>query len=39
MAKRRKLMKKLKKKVFAKGASKTKPLKLLATPMRGGFRI
>lgn len=39
MAKRRKLKKNQSKKIFSKGASKTKALNLRATPMRGGFRI
>lgn len=37
--KRHKMSKKTSKKVFKKGAVRTKSLNLRATPMRGGFRI
>lgn len=37
--KRRKLSKKKSKRIFRRGANKTKSINLRATPMRGGFRI
>lgn len=37
--KRRKLSKKKSRRIFRKGANKTKSINLRATPMRGGFRI
>lgn len=37
--KRRKLSKKKSKRIFRKGANKTKSINLRAAPMRGGFRI
>jgi hypothetical protein len=39
MAKRHKMSKRQSKKVFKKGALRTKSLNLRAVPMRGGFRI
>ena len=37
--KRHKLNKKLSKKIFKKGANKTKAVNVAPRPMRGGFRI
>lgn len=39
MSKRHKMTKRQSKKVFRKGAVKTKSINLRAHPMRGGFRI
>lgn len=39
MRKRHKLSRKASKKIFRKGASRTKAINTRATPMRGGFRI
>ena len=39
MAKRHKMSKRASRKVFRKGALRTKRVNLRATPMRGGFRI
>lgn len=36
---RHKLSRKASKRIFRKGASRTKTLNIRATPMRGGFRI
>lgn len=36
---RHKLSRKASKRIFSKGASRTKVLNTRATPMRGGFRI
>lgn len=39
MSRRRKMSPRTSKKVFKKGAVRTKSINLRATPMRGGFRI
>lgn len=39
MSRRRKMSRRASKKVFRKGAVRTKSVNLRATPMRGGFRI
>lgn len=39
MSRRRKLSRRTSKKIFRKGAVRTKSVNLRATPMRGGFRI
>lgn len=39
MSRRHKLSRKASKRIFRKGASRTKVLNTRATPMRGGFRI
>nr|DAW86777.1 MAG TPA: hypothetical protein [Microviridae sp.] len=39
MSRRHKLSRKVSKRIFRKGASRTKTLNTRATPMRGGFRI
>lgn len=39
MARRRKMSRRTSKKIFRKGAVRTKSINLRATPMRGGFRI
>lgn len=39
MSRRRKMSRRTSKKVFKKGAVRTRSINLRATPMRGGFRI
>lgn len=39
MSRRRKMSRRTSKKIFRKGAVRTKSINLRATPMRGGFRI
>lgn len=39
MSRRHKMSRRTSKKVFRKGAVRTKSVNLRATPMRGGFRI
>lgn len=39
MSRRRRMSRRTSKKVFRKGAVRTKSVNLRATPMRGGFRI
>lgn len=39
MSRRRKMSRRTSRKVFKKGAVRTKSVNLRATPMRGGFRI
>lgn len=39
MSRRRKMSRRTSKKVFRKGAVRTKSVNLRAAPMRGGFRI